>query len=93
MDANSAGDGNLEIHVTADGESVANYVRQERDASFKVTFTPQRPVRHKVWKDLNSFLMLRKMYLRHRKQNFILMLFKIDRPVNNVEKLMLCILA
>jgi len=48
VDASDAGDGNLEIHVTADGESVPNYVRQERDANFRVTFTPQRPTRHKV---------------------------------------------
>ncbi|KAL8600676.1 hypothetical protein ACOMHN_006742 [Nucella lapillus] len=48
LDASKAGDGNLEIHVTADGESVPNYVRQERDAIFKVTFTPQRPTRHKI---------------------------------------------
>ncbi|KAK7485457.1 hypothetical protein BaRGS_00023267, partial [Batillaria attramentaria] len=48
LDASDAGDGNLEIHVTADGESVPNYVRQERDANFRVTFTPQRPSRHKV---------------------------------------------
>ncbi|XP_070173160.1 filamin-A-like isoform X2 [Littorina saxatilis] len=48
LDASAAGDGNLEIHVTADGESVPNYVRQDRDANFKVTFTPQRPARHRV---------------------------------------------
>ncbi|XP_076435460.1 filamin-B-like isoform X2 [Babylonia areolata] len=48
LDASKAGDGNLEIRVTADGESVPNYVRQERDAVFRVTFTPQRPSRHKI---------------------------------------------
>ena len=57
VDASDAGDGNLEIHVTADGESVPNYVRQERDANFRVTFTPKRPTRHKV----NTDVMLPRM--------------------------------
>ncbi|XP_048246439.1 filamin-C-like isoform X5 [Haliotis rufescens] len=48
LDASEAGDGNLEIQVTADGESVPNYVRQESDTNFRVSFTPQRPSKHHI---------------------------------------------
>lgn len=48
VDASEAGDGNLEIQVTADGESVPNYVRQESDTNFRVSFTPQRPSKHHI---------------------------------------------
>ncbi|XP_046560615.1 filamin-A-like isoform X1 [Haliotis rubra] len=48
LDASEAGDGNLEIQVTADGESVPNYVRQESDTNFRVSFTPQRASKHHI---------------------------------------------
>ena len=48
MDASEAGDGNLEIHVVAEGDSVPNYVKQETDTLFRVTFTPQRACIHQV---------------------------------------------
>ncbi|XP_076454408.1 filamin-B-like [Babylonia areolata] len=48
LDANNAGDGDLEIQVMAAGESVANQARQEKDAKFSVTFTPRTPTRHKI---------------------------------------------
>ncbi|ESO98829.1 hypothetical protein LOTGIDRAFT_231195 [Lottia gigantea] len=48
LDASEAGDGNLEIQVTADHDSVPNYVRQDGDMSFKVSFTPQKARTHHV---------------------------------------------
>ena len=42
VDASQAGDGNLEILVLEDGEIVPNYVKDEGNTCFKVTFTPRR---------------------------------------------------
>lgn len=54
MDAAKAGAGNLEIFVTSKGETVPNFVRQEGEAKFEVTFTPQTPENHSVTVNFNG---------------------------------------
>ena len=48
VNANGAGEGNLEIEVTTDGDSVPNIARQVKETEFTVTFTPKRATRHVV---------------------------------------------
>ena len=46
VDASSAGAGNLEIIVSANGRNVPNYVQSEGNAKFRVNFKPTEPSTH-----------------------------------------------
>ncbi|XP_059143816.1 filamin-B-like, partial [Physella acuta] len=54
LDASEAGDGNLEILVMCEDEIVPNYVQEEGNTKFKVTFTPKRAGLHLIHTQFNG---------------------------------------
>nr|KAI8751172.1 filamin-B [Biomphalaria glabrata] len=54
LDASEAGDGNLEILVMCDDEIIPNYVQDEGNTVFKVTFTPKRAGLHHIHTQFNG---------------------------------------
>ncbi|GFR83448.1 filamin-A [Elysia marginata] len=54
LDASTAGDGNLEILVMHGDEIVPNYVQDEGNTAFKVTFTPRHAGLHLVHTQFNG---------------------------------------